>query len=357
MNYGDSHLNNEIASMIDPQAPSFIALQKLLDLEADCLSKALIQARADDGYTRYEFPKGNGQVRVINAPAEELKLCQRKLLDDILSQISVTPFAHGFVPHRSIITNALIHAPSARSIFNLDLKDAFPSVSEQSVYRIIQWRVGEFLKVNTPQLSSAERNEIYQMITRLCTRDGALPQGAPTSGYLLNLACARLDRLVYAAALKSGLPQIKYTRYADDLTISSSAPIPPEFIAQVKRAVVRSGFQVHPHKVHCYNDHQKAIVICGIRIHNRGLALPKASLKRYRAQLNDFAHKNHTEITEQEKAKILGVISFLRSIYPAPPSMIVKPLNAFLQQHSSWVNAPKLKSASSFKHFSYNPEV
>lgn len=339
--------------MIDPQANSFVALKKLLDLEADYLHQALVQARSEDGYTRYEFPKGNGKVRVINAPADELKLCQRKLLDDIFSQIAVTPFAHGFVPHRSIITNALIHAPSARSVFNLDLKDAFPSVSEQSVYRIVQWRLGEFLKLNTPQLTQSERDEIYQMITRLCTRDGALPQGAPSSGYLLNLACARLDRLVYAAALKSRLPQIKYTRYADDLTITSSAPIPPEFIAQVKRAVIRSGFQIHPHKIHCYNDNQKAIVICGIRIHNRGLALPKATLKKYRAQLNDFAHRSSEDLSDQDKAQILGVIAFLRSIYSSPPACIMKPLNAFLARHSSWVNAPKLKKINNFKHFSY----
>ena len=353
MSYGDNQLSNEIESTLAPQANSFIALQKLLELEADCLSKALVQARSEDGYTRYEFPKGNGKVRVINAPAEELKICQRKLLDEVFSHIAVTPFAHGFVPHRSIITNALIHAPSARSVFNLDLKDAFPSVSEQSIYRIIQWRVGEFLKLNTPQLNHVERDEIYKMITRLCTRDGALPQGAPTSGYLLNLACARLDRLVYAAALKSRLPQIKYTRYADDLTITSSAPIPPEFIAQVKRAVIRSGFQVHPHKLHCYNDNQKAIVICGIRIHNRTLALPKSTLKKYRAQINDFAHKSVEDINEQDKARILGVIAFLRSIYPSPPACIAKPLNAFLSQHSSWVNAPKLKTTINFKHFSY----
>ena len=344
-----SHTNHKI----DNNPKLLEALSTLLMLPVTLIDEALTQCRAPDGYERYEYPKGDGRVRVILAPQASLKRCQRALLDHIFSQVAVTPFAHGFVPHRSIVTNALIHAPTAHAVLNLDLKDAFPSVSEKRVTEIIKWRVGALLKLNVPYLSSAERLTLCDMIARLCTREQALPQGAPTSGYLLNLACARLDRLVYAAALRSRLPQIKYTRYADDLTLTSSAPIPPEFIAQVKRAVVRSGFIVHPLKVHSYSDSQKAIVICGIRLSNQGLALPKATLKKYRARIHDITQKPAHEVSEEERAQILGVISFLRAIYPAPPKVILKPLNALLEVHSSWLNTPKAKGIKKFAHYTY----
>ena len=344
----DISINHEVSF------PNVIsALSDLLEIEAETFVKAIELSRSPEGYSRYEFPKGNGKIRVIHAPANALKEAQRAILDRLFSQVSVTPFSHGFVPHRSIITNALVHVTSARHVLNLDLQDAFPSVSETRVYSIVNWRIGRLLKLNAPQLTAQERASACEAITQLCTRDGVLPQGAPTSGYLLNLACARLDRLVYAATLKSRLPQVKYSRYADDLTITSSGPIPPEFIAQIKRAVIRSGFKVNPYKVHTHSDSQRAIVICGVRLHNQSLALPKATLKRYRAFFSEVAKIPADSLERAERAKVLGVLSFLRSIYPSPPRTLLKPLQRLIEAHSTWLHAPKHQTIHRFTHYSY----
>lgn len=337
------------------------ALQELLDLPIGVIEEAVNAARAEEGYHRYELPKGDGRVRVIHAPCEVLKSAQRAVLDRILNQISVTPFAHGFAPNRSIITNALVHAPSARSVLNVDLKDAFPSVTEHRAGDIIQWRIGSLLKLHTSYLNATERASVCQVITQLCTRDNALPQGAPTSGYLLNLACARLDRQLYGVALRSGLPQVKYTRYADDLTITSSSreQIPPELIERVRRAVMTSGFRVNPRKLHTHTDTQRAIVICGVRIANGALALPKETLRRYRAQLISVARTHPSELSSEIKQETLGILSFLRSIYPAPPNLLIKPLNALLDMHQDvvggnpWLFAPRVQPITRYAHFTY----
>ena len=339
------------------------ALSSALDLPVEALTQALEAAVSPDGYERFEFPKGDGRVRVIHAPVEVLKAAQRCLLDRVLTQVAVTPFAHGFVPDRSIITNALIHAPTARSVLNVDLKDAFPSVSEARVRGLMRWRLGTLFKLTAPHLSSDERLMMCDAATTLCVRDGALPQGAPTSGYLLNLACARLDRLVYSAALRSGLPRVKYTRYADDLTItsSSSEPIPPELIAQIKRAVTRSGFTLNPRKIHTHTDKQRSIVICGVRLNNGSLALPKETIKRYRAQITTAARTAPEDLSTLDKQKILGVISFVRSIYPSPPRPLLKPIESLLAAHQhfgeareAWLRAPQSKNIKEFRHYSYN---
>ena len=343
-------------------APVQNTLEHLLDLPKETLVDALRASRSAEGYQRFEFPKGNGKTRVIHAPTDALKAAQRSVLDRLLSQIAVTPFAHGFVPHRSIITNALVHAPSARSVLSLDLQDAFPSVSEKRVHRMFQWRLGSLLSLTAPQLDQVQRAQICDVVTQLCTRDGSLPQGAPTSGYILNLVCARLDRLIYGVAQRSGLPRVKYTRYADDLTITSSSrePIPPELIEELRRVVVTAGFRVNPHKVHTHTDVQKAIVICGVRLHNGALALPKSSLRRYRAQITSAARQSPQELSEETRHQLKGVLSFLRSIYPAPPRPLIKPLNELLTTHQelvqdekAWLNSPQTKQLKRFAHFTY----
>jgi len=329
-------------------------LATLIGLSDPQLECALNDARSPEGYHRYELPKGNGKVRVIHAPSDALKLAQRLTLDRLLSRVPVSPFAHGFALGKSIITNARVHASTARAVLNLDLQDAFPSVSERHVRKLFEWRVGPLLKVSLPTLSQAERGALYDALTTLCTRDGSLPQGAPTSGYLLNLACARLDRMIFGLALRSGLPQVRYSRYADDLTITSSAPIPPEFHLSVIRAVTQSGFKVNPHKLHSYSDAHRAIVICGIRLYRGGLALPGATLKRYRALFNDVASTPSEQVDETRRGEVMGVLGYLRHIYPSCPAPLVKPLNRVINAHPSWLKLPRDRDdKGTYRSFTY----
>ena len=329
-------------------------LSTLLELPQDVLFTALTDARDEAGYTRYELPKGNGKVRVINAPSDALKAAQRAILDRLLSRVPVSPFAHGFALGKSIVTNARVHASSARAVLNIDLQDAFPSVSEARVYKLLEWRLGPLMKVSTPTLTQAERAELYEALTRLCTRDEALPQGAPTSGYLLNLACARLDREVYGLIMRQGLPQVRYSRYADDLTITSSAPIPQELSLAVQRAIIKAGFKANPAKIHSHTDAQRAIVICGIRLHQGGLALPQSTLKRYRALLSNTAKMSPDEVDETKRGEVMGVLGYLRHIYPACPAPLLKPLNALIHAHP-WLKLPKERdNKATYRSFSYS---
>jgi RNA-directed DNA polymerase len=87
-------------------------------------------------YTVFEIPKKGGGTRTIKAPEEKLKLVQKKVsivLQDCLDEINAakgikTSAAHGFKRKRSIISNAAQHH-HRRWVFNLDLKDFFPSIN------------------------------------------------------------------------------------------------------------------------------------------------------------------------------------------------------------------------------------
>src|SRR5262249_55667368 len=77
-----------------------------------------------------------------------------------------------------------------------------------------------------------------------------LPQGAPTSPALTNTLCLRLDRRISGLARRLGY---RYTRYADDLTLSlpvghQCKPQLGTLIGQVRRIVEAEGFALHPDK-------------------------------------------------------------------------------------------------------------
>ena len=79
---------------------------------------------------------------------------------------------------------------------------------------------------------------------------GFLPQGAPTSGALANCVAYRLDERLAGLAASQ---QMIYTRYADDITFSSSAPFERAAAVGLIRAVDQiaqgSGFLLHRKKI------------------------------------------------------------------------------------------------------------
>ncbi|MEM9073990.1 MAG: reverse transcriptase family protein [Myxococcota bacterium] len=173
-------------------------------------------------YRRFSIPKRDGRPREICAPRGTLRRVQRRIYETILKDLRVHPAAHGFVPGRSVLTNAEPHRRKA-IVVKLDLVDFFPTIHYWRVvglfaslgYEVIRGRFG----------FKDEHRSVAATLARLCTftpqpsqiGEGWAPQGAPTSPAISNLVCRRLDaRLSGLAARVGGV----YTRYADDLTFS-----------------------------------------------------------------------------------------------------------------------------------------
>jgi hypothetical protein len=170
----------------------------------DWLGNLPPHARGFD-YTRFNVPKRRGGVRRIEAPSAKLKNLQRRILLRLLNPLPQPPAVTGFVPGRSIVDNARPHVGQG-VVINLDLADFFPSIGLQRVEGVFQglgWN---------PDAS--------RILARICTSNGTLPQGAPTSPALSNLVCRKLDVRLGALLARCGG---QYTRYADDLTFSLPA--------------------------------------------------------------------------------------------------------------------------------------
>lgn len=115
---------------------------------------------------------------------------------------------HGFVSGRSIIANAAIHVDK-KYVLNIDLEDFFPSIHLGRVVGTLRTR-----PYNIPKDAAVVIGQLTTMLI------GELPQGAPTSPIISNLVCRPLDGAMVALARKY---RCTYTRYADDITISTTA--------------------------------------------------------------------------------------------------------------------------------------
>lgn len=242
------------------------------------------------------YPLVTGQkTRWIEAPSEELKEIQRLLLDTLLYKLEPTEYAHGFVPGRSIVTNARCHV-GKKWVLTADIKNFFPSVTKAQVIEVL-----------APLELAPERQAI---IVELVTLRGHLPQGAPTSPHLANLVVGRLDHALASLYQGAWIKKFTYTRYADDLTFSSARGDPYWLLLGVEAAVEAAGFQLARNKIRIMRANQRQIVT-GLIV-NKKVALPKGKRRNLRAML----HRLHTsEVVDLEQLKkVQGHLAMARLV-------------------------------------------
>jgi RNA-directed DNA polymerase len=200
-------------------------------------------------YHRYSIAKKTGGVRHISAPKPALMKAQHWVLENIVGRLELEPPVHGFVPFRSIVTNAAPHCGKA-VVVNLDLKEFFPSVTFRRVKGLFR-KLGysehvavvlALLCTEPPRVGAEIDGKVYHVA--LGAR--VLPQGACTSPALTNALCRRLDRRLAGLARKHGCT---YTRYADDLTFSGDdGRVVGRLLRSVRSILAGEGFTEHPRK-------------------------------------------------------------------------------------------------------------
>ncbi|MEG6503620.1 MULTISPECIES: reverse transcriptase domain-containing protein [unclassified Desulfovibrio] len=166
-------------------------------------------------YTEFEIKKRSGASRRISAPASGLKGVQSKLSDALQDIYKAKKSVHGFVRGRTILTGAIRHS-NKRFVFNIDIKDFFPSI-----------HFGRVLGLFCAKPYSLQR-EVAILVAKIACHNDKLPQGSPCSPVIANMICGHLDYLLSSLAKECGC---YYTRYADDLTFSTNKKSFPEEIA------------------------------------------------------------------------------------------------------------------------------
>jgi hypothetical protein len=297
-----------------PKLAGTAAVAKLVGLDEDDLAALMRPGTAKgSGYVEFEIPKAKGGTRRISAPRAPLRKVQRILLEQILDRVPVHDACHGFVAGRSTVTNARPHEKAA-VVLKLDLKDFFPTVHYRRVKGLF-----EHLGYNAEVAGTLAGLTTHR--PKLPNGDvvwpGMLPQGAPTSPALANLACRRLDRRLERLAAKCGAV---YTRYADDLTFSF-AEVPAvrlgRFLWWVDGICQQEGFTERADKRRVLRaKHQQRVT--GLVVNAR-VNVPRADRRRFRAILHNCAkHGLASQARDREdfEAYLTGYAAYVHMVDP-----------------------------------------
>ncbi|MCS7046115.1 MAG: reverse transcriptase family protein [Gemmataceae bacterium] len=246
-------------------------------------------------YFERRIAKKRGGTRRLLVPATPLKALQRRLLHRLLRRLKAHPAAHGFERGRSIVSNARPHERQA-VVIKMDIVDFFSTTPSQRVefyFRRIGWDA-----------------QAAALLTRICTHDGGLPQGAPTSPRLSNLVNyafdARLDRFVRRF-------RGTYTRYADDITISFPQNRPRKVrgtIQYVRRLAKAFGYRIHLRgKLRILRQHQQQRVT-GLVVNCRA-QLPREVRRRLRAVQHHLRVGRPATLTVAQLEGWLGLLKMI----------------------------------------------
>lgn len=251
----------------DSYATPFIRDTYQLAHQAGTFRKTLFELckNTSKHYKTITLKKKSGGVRYIHAPDGTLKCAQQYILRNIVNKIAVSPYATAYVKGKRLHDNAAPHT-NHRFLLKMDITDFFGSIT--------------FLEV----ISSAFPAKMYPvqigaMLTSLCCLNDVLPQGAPTSPMLSNIVMRSFDDFIGSWCQKRG---VTYTRYCDDLTFSSDAPLYGVYL-KVKETLENRGFTVNEHKTK-FITNASSQRVTGLTV-NEKVSIPKEYKQQLRQEV------------------------------------------------------------------------
>ncbi len=256
-------------------------------------------------YRTFQIPKRRGGFREICAPDEELKLLQTQVAKLFTKTMKFLPHnaAHGFTKKRNCKTSLEIHqAHRSRWFLKLDIKDFFPNTSYMQVVNAMQ-HVYPFCCLTPRQ---------QWLFAAVCTLGEHTPQGAPTSPVITNLVMVAEDVNItnYCKA-----HNLIYTRYADDMLISSKVSFNWEETQQHIQAILEN-YELKTEKTR-YGSFNGRNWNLGLMYNNsNSITVGHAKKKLVKNLVHNFETKEECR-TRENYYHLLGLVGYCRYIEPA----------------------------------------
>lgn len=261
----------------------------------------------DKFYRKFMIDKKSGGKRVISEPLPNLKEIQKWILSHILYKAEISPYAKAYIPGKSIKDNVRFHRRQ-KKVLSLDIKAFYDHLTDWMVFQF-------FVEVGYD-------DSVAMMLTRLCCLDGCLPQGAPTSATLSNILMRGFDEKIGMFCREKN---IRYTRYADDMTFSGDFN-ELEVIRHVRKNLKEMQLHLNEKKTRVRNQGQQQEVTGVVVNYKTQLArsirkeirknmyyIQKYGLESHLAYIN-VEHKNYLK-------HLLGRVSYALFINPKDREM------------------------------------
>lgn len=327
----------------------------LLGYSEKNFTRILFSENITTRYQSFEISKKSGGKRRIFAPTPELKILQTRLsilLSNCyreleLKRLSTSSYvncisSHGFrkklkinIPtskqnrtsleakeiNFGIYSNAQKHT-GKRLVLNIDLKDFFESITFSRI-------VGFFSKNKLFSLPFDIAILIAQIVTyrESTSKEGFLPQGSPCSPIISNLIGNILDVKMVKLAKEY---KFTYTRYVDDLTLSTNLPQFSEDIIEfdgekwvlgsaLNHTINSSKFKINPKKTRLTDKYNKQEVTGltvnkKVNIDQNYYRYTRSMVQNFCAEGEFFKSKFHMDKHKTNRGALNGILSHIYQI-------------------------------------------
>jgi RNA-directed DNA polymerase len=256
------------------------------------VSRKLVAAMGkfpDRYYREFTTRKRGGGERRIEAPRRFAKLVQRWIDKHILSSAELPDYVFGFARGRSIFDHGSLHT-SGVNVLVVDIEDFFPSVDADKIAMV-------FSRFGFPEA-------VADQLASLCSLRRRLPQGAPTSPALANLAFSDADAQLKELADSW---ECQYSRYADDLAFSGSKRFTETDMRRVGSILARHEFTINRSKSRWIGS-GGCQVVTGLVV-NHTAHPPRWKRRLWRAMFHRATRHPH-EFVDREK-RLRGIAAFV----------------------------------------------
>lgn len=284
----DKPLTEEIERLFEEGLPPVVSMDSLavmLGYNPGFIFSMILNPKRH--YRVFTVPKGKS-IRLITAPKIGLKIIQKWLSVHFDNKWNHHESVFGFVKGKSHIDAAAQHL-GAEWVASVDIENFFPSVNARQVAEALT-------------LLGYANGESVEIITKLTCKNGCLVQGSPCSPILSNIVLRDLDHEVSNFASENGFV---FTRYADDIVISSKQNPEIDVIETLTNIVTSHGWRVSQRKS-TFDQKPKRLKVHGLLVGGDKLRLTKG----YRNKIRAYKHLVKNELTETNYNKIRGHLEY-----------------------------------------------
>lgn len=275
------------------------------------LTKDFNKETISQDYNTFFIPKRSGGLREINAPNTELMERLKIMKETFQYQLHVIyhDSAYAYVPNRNIVSALKVHQQNkSRWFLKLDIKDFFPNCNFEFVSKTLH-KIYPFSTITQEDL-----NEFLW----ICFRNDSLPQGTPMSPMLTNLIMIPIDYAIQKYAWEN---KLCYTRYADDILISSKNNFEWNKVITAIDTIFRTletPFQIKKEKTR-YGSSAGRNWNLGLMLNkDNNITVGYKNKKRYKAMLNNLmiAETSGNFWSHEELYHFQGITSYYLSVEP-----------------------------------------
>ena len=269
-------------------------------------------------YYSFKIPKKTNpkKFREIDAPDPILKNYQTYLKNTIEFILHTLPHnaAHAYVQNRSIKTALEIHQKNKSKWFlKLDLKDFFPSHNKEYITKTLK-QIYPFAFM----FDDDKYKEFINNMIDYALLNNKLPQGTPLSPTLTNILMVPIDYQISKEINNIDNTYYVYTRYADDLLISSKYKFDYKLITNIIHNIFiknNTPFKINTEKTRFGSSSGKNWNLGLMLNKDNKITIGHKNNQKMRAMLNSFCH-NYATYSVEEKQHIQGLLAYYKSIEP-----------------------------------------